>query len=272
MRYPFLYAATILAISLPLVAADAPPSGDIELLLAQSEQCNSCQIFDKVSVRRGYGTDFAYRHAGGTMRVPIRRVSKDALEPQLLEQLTGDSGPQSQHWQLQLTVIVVRGARVLYFGNIADSADISIAKVAADRMSPPQRPPANHASLQEKFDYDGFFLEHWNLEYFVAVALGDQPPRSNTRLVDSNARHAAMLGASNVILWGAAGTPIKNGLFISRRMQEIRRVLERQVHSPGLRITTLVCGRAGFERKRHERRVQRRRPLHSRRPTGGFCR
>jgi hypothetical protein len=242
-RIARLLAAASLAITWPLAAADSSSSGGLEVLLAQSEQCNSCKIFDKVSARHGYGDELVYRTHGTLMRIPIRRVSKDALEPQLLTQLAGDSGPGGHYWPLQLTVIVVRDGRVLSFGNIADSTDIREAKVAAERMVPPAHPPPDHPSLQEKFDYEGYFLEHWNLEYFVAVALGDLLPRSgNGRLVDSESGTGLILGSRNVILWGAAGTPIKNGLFISQRIREIRSILQRQLRVSEPRIVALYAG------------------------------
>lgn len=228
----------VLAMSLWVSVSLAEPAAPMEIWLASSESCNSCTIFEELAQRRGYGDELVYHNNRDQIRIPIRRVRKSALPPGLLAQLSGNSGPSSKYWPLQLTVIVVRQEKVLYFGNIGDSLDIRTVPIPAERMLPPQHPPGGHPSLQETSDYKNLFLQHWNLEYFVAVALGDRAAHTNAALVDFDAVRPATLGQAGVVLWGAAETPIKNRQFIARRMQSIRSVLQR-LPVPGLTFTTL---------------------------------
>lgn len=236
MRHGKLCVAVV--ISLWVALAHAEPAARLEMWLASSDSCNSCAIFEDLALLRGYGDELVYRHEGEQIRIPIRRVKKSAIPPELLAQLSDNSGPSSNYWLLQLTVIVARGDKVLHFGNIGDSLDIRTVQIPRERMMPPKHPPAGHPSLQETTDYKSLFLQHWNLEYFAAVALGHRAANSNARLVDFDAVPPARLGRAGIILWGAAETPIRNRLFVARRIRSIRSALQR-LPVPGLTFTTL---------------------------------
>lgn len=236
---------SILALSLAIASAtlgvaatepSTPPP--LELWLASGPECNSCGIFAELSTRRGYASEVRYRRGNNIVVVPIKRVDKSKLPPAVLSQLRGDAGPTSRHWPIQLTVLVVQNGKVLTFGNIADSTDLRTAKIAEARMMPPANPRPDHPAISEATDYRAYFLEHWNLEYFVGVALGDRPKEA-AHFVDLDASPAAQLGTTNVILWGAGGLPIKNGLFISQRMQDVRTALDRALAPRNPRFITL---------------------------------
>ncbi len=212
---------------------------DLEIWLASTRRCNTCALYEQVAERRGYGDTLAYEHNGRQLRIPIRRVDKGALRPAIAAQLVGDAGPRSPYWPIQLTVFVVQGGKVLYHGNIAESADLREAQFSAAQMFPPDTPAADHPSLREEINYEEFFLERWNLEYFAAVALGDATARGSLGVIDFAAPAPAPLGATNVVLWGAAGTPLRNGLFTARRMQTIRSLLEQRLQASPPRYITL---------------------------------
>jgi hypothetical protein len=221
-----------------LAAAELNNSHELELWLASGPECNSCEIFAELSQRRGYAREVRYERGADTVVVPIERVDKSTLPVNVLNQLSGDSGPSSRHWPIQLTVLVVRNGTVLSFGNIADSADLRTAKIAEVRMKPPARPTPDHPALSDTTDYRSYFLDHWNLEYFVSIALGDRS-KTEARFIDLDASPAPQVGTTNVILWGAGGIPLKNGLFISQRIQEVRAVLERELADRNPRFITL---------------------------------
>jgi hypothetical protein len=232
------YLPLLMLLAWPALSADVDPAA-IEVWLASSEKCNSCEIFAEVAKQRGYRETLTYEHRGRALVIPIKRVRKEALPQKLLDQLKGDAGPAGHYWPIQLTAIVTRGDDVVYASSIGESVELRGITISEERMKPPAHPPKNHPSLRESIDYRGIFVREWNLEYFVAVALGDRKPNANGRFIDLNAARPATLGARNVILWGAGGMPIKNALFISQRMQEARAVLERGLRDASPRFITL---------------------------------
>ena len=222
--------------------ACAEPAGDVEVWLASTNACNSCGIYDRVAARRGYAEVLSYAHDGQTLHLPIRRVDKKTLSPAILGQLSGNSGPASPYWPINLVVIVVRGEQVLYFGNIAESADIRNARYSQEQMSPPRDPQPDHPALRSGGEYEKFFLDNWNLEYFASVALGDAKPRGEIRFVDLDVARPVPLARSNVILWGAADKPFKNAAFIAQRIREIRAALTENLAPTLPQFTTLYAG------------------------------
>jgi hypothetical protein len=222
----------------PAFGTEAETTG-LEVWLASGPKCNSCDIFQEIDARRGYGDEFTYEHRGRVLTIPIKRVKKDALPQELLDRLTGDAGPASPYWPIQLSVLVLRHGEVLYFASIGESADLRAVTLPDERMKPPAHPPTDHPSLNGSFDYRSLFLREWTLEYFVAVALGDRKSNANRRFVDLHAAQTPTLGPVNVVLWGAGGIPIKNPLFISHRLQQARSVLEHSLNGRDPRFITL---------------------------------
>jgi hypothetical protein len=233
----------------------------LEVWLASSESCNSCAIFERVAQQRGYGSALRYADGSGSNRIPILSIFKSALAEDVLAQLPPDVGPASPGWDVTLTVLVVDAGHVLTAGNIADSADNAQLVQPRAVMFPPAQPDAGDPSVGGQSIYNEFFLENWNLEYFVDVALGKRPKRAPVRLVDLASPAPAMLGPRNVVLWGSAGTPLANALFIPTRMAEIRAALDAQKlglhyvtlfgHGPGVQANDTsysVDGRTQFKR------------------------
>jgi hypothetical protein len=212
-----------IAVCISASAMSPPP---LEIWLASTSQCNSCAIYEDVARRRMYGDTLRYVHAEQTLDIPIKRVSKTELPPWAATQIVGDYGPQSPYWPLTLTVIVVRGTKVLSFGNIADSADMTQWRFAPTRMFPPSHPaPSDPSVMEVRDEYAPYFRDNWNLEYFVAVALADRPSRAPTHFVDLESPATVPLARTNVILWGAASTPLANRQFTAQRLQDIRPIL-----------------------------------------------
>jgi hypothetical protein len=220
----------------------AEPTDRIELWLASTKSCNACGIYERVAVRRGYGDTLTYVHDGKLLRLPIHRVDKNALATTILSQLSGDFGPASPYWSINLVVIVVRDGRVLYAGNIAESADIRRARYSDEEMTPPRNPSPNHPALKDGGEYERFFFDNWNLEYFAALALGDATPRGPIDFIDLDDPHPVLLTRSNIILWGAAEKPLKNAAFIAQRIREIRASLETNLSPPLPKFITLYGG------------------------------
>jgi hypothetical protein len=209
------------------VALTALPNAEaLEVWLASTERCNSCALYQRAAQARGYGLALRYADGSG-LTIPILAIDKGVLAADVVSQLPPDEGPQSPYWDTTLTVLVMDVGRVLVAGDIAESADNNGLRFSEAVMFPPAAPDANHPALRGEDLYAAFFASHWNLEYFVDVALGKQPKRAPTPLVDLAAPAPAALGTRNVILWGSAATPLDNALFIPTRIGEIRAALER---------------------------------------------
>ena len=211
----------------------------LEIWIASTERCNSCAIYERVAQQRGYGRMLRYGSGNDAQRIPILAIDKGVIAADVLSQLPAAEGPKNPNWDITLTVVVLDDAgRVLKAGNIAESADNNELRHSAAVMFPPDAPAANDPSLQTEDLYTPFFASHWNLEYFVEVAMGRTPSRVARSPVDLAAPDPATVGSANVILWGSAGTPLENSLFVPTRMAEIRSALERANLGP-LRYFTL---------------------------------
>jgi hypothetical protein len=233
----------------------------LEVWLASSENCNSCALYERVAQQRGYDSALRYSDSGNA-RIPILAISKNALTQDILAQLPPGEGPDNPNWDVILTVLVVDAGRVLTAGNIAESADITELRQPRSVMFPPDAPADGDPALGGRSLYTEFFLSHWNLEYFVDVALGKRPKRAPAKLVDLASPAPAVLASRNVVLWGSAGTPLANALFIPVRMTEIRAALDTQKlgslhyitlfgHGPGVAgndTSYIVDGRTKFKR------------------------
>jgi hypothetical protein len=219
------------------LASFASSAQALEVWLASSEQCNTCAIWLRASQTRGYGRELRVGDGAG-MRIPILSIDKGSLAADVLEQLPADIGPKNPYWNQQLLVLVMDVARVVAAGNIAESADNNELRHSHAVMFPPAMPADDDPALHDGDFYAEFFASHWNLEYFVDVALGRQPKRTAPHPVDLAVPEPAVLGARNVILWGSAATPLANALFIPTRMTEIRAELE-HAKLGDLRFTTL---------------------------------
>ncbi len=199
----------------------------LEVWLASTERCNSCAIYERVAQQRGYGRALRYGSGGGAVTIPILSIDKGVLAADIANQLPVADGPKSPNWDVTLTVIVVDAGRVITAGNIASSADNNELRHSDAVMFPPAEPAPNDPSLHDEDLYAAFFTSHWNLEYFVDIALGKQAARVPHSLIDLASPEPASLGPTNVILWGSSGTPLENALFIPTRIAEIRSAVER---------------------------------------------
>ena len=209
----------------------------LEVWLASTPSCNSCDLYQRAAQAHGYGRALRYADGGG-LTIPILSIDKSALASDMLAQIPADIGPRSEHWDVTLLVLVVDAGRVVSAGNIAESADNTELRHSHAVMFPPAAPADGDPSLREENLYPAFFASHWNLEYFVDVALGKRPKRGAKPAVDLASPNPAPLGARNVILWGSAPTPLANALFIPTRLGEIRASVE-GLKIGGVRFVTL---------------------------------
>jgi hypothetical protein len=233
----------------------------LEVWLASTERCNSCALYERAAQERGYGRALRYPDRGGLV-IPILSIDKGVLADDVLAQLSPEEGPESPYWEITLTVLVMDVDRVLFAANIAESADNNELRQPAAVMFPPADPADDDPALVATDLYPGFFVAHWNLEYFVDVALGKRPRRARAQPLDLAAAEPAALGPRNVVLWGSADTPLANALFIPTRLNEIRARLEGLALGPVRYLTLfghgpavpgndtsyLVDGRTRFER------------------------
>lgn len=198
-----------------------------EIWIASTPRCNSCDIYKEIDARRGYGDEFEYEHDGRVMRIPIRHVDKAALDTSITSQLRDDIAPGDPYWDVRLIVLVVDEKKVLAAGNISESADWKEMKLPDELMYPPANPAPDDPAVTAYDYYRPFFVDSWNLEYFVAVALGDRRPHGEPAPIKLDAPNPVQLDPVSVVLWGSASEPLSNALFISMRMREIKRHLQK---------------------------------------------
>ncbi len=232
MRTPLLWQvclALVLAAA-PARRAPARPPDTVAIWLVGPPGCNSCGIYDAVARQRGYGAVLHYAGRRQLLDIPIERVRKAEIPLAVTRQLTGDRGTDGPDWAEGLTVIVLRGSKVLFFGDFSESADLAQFHFSRARMSPPAHPahpaPTDPAESDEDAEFARFFRAQCNLEYFVAVALGERSRQADAPFVDLDSPTVVPLAHTNVILWGAASTPQDNHVFTAKRLQEIRPILE----------------------------------------------
>ncbi len=221
MRILNAAALALLLLSAVARAADAPPRA-LAVWLAAGPKCNTCELFLEVAERRAY-LDAVKQ---GERRIPLRRVGKGDLSDGVLAQLPASIGPASPHWDLQLIVMVMgESERVLYAGNIADSADLRDLRYDERVMFPPAQPAEDHPARRHAPPYAAFFKANWNLEYFLEVAEQRRAPREESALVDLQAE-TPLPRAPRIILWGSAATPLANASFIGNRLTQAQAVFE----------------------------------------------
>jgi hypothetical protein len=217
----------------------------VEVWLASTQSCNSCEIYERAAQARGYGRALRYADGAG-LTIPILSIDKSVLASDVLAQLPADIGPRSKFWEVTLLVLVVDAGRVLAAGNIAESADNNELRHSHAVMFPPAAPADGDPALRDENLYPAFFASHWNLEYFVDVALGKRPKRRATPPIDLASPDLAPLAARNVVLWGSAATPLADALFISTRLGEIRAALD-GMKLGGVRFVTLYGHGPGID-------------------------
>ncbi|HVS24838.1 MAG TPA: hypothetical protein VMU03_14015 [Gammaproteobacteria bacterium] len=235
---------TLLVFAWLALGSLARNAGALEVWLASTQSCNSCDVYERAAQARGYGR--ALRYADGGLTIPILAIDKGVLASDVLAQLPADVGPKSKYWDQTLLVLVVEAGRVLAAGNIAESADMSELRRSQAVMFPPAAPADDDLALHDENLYTAFFTSYWNLEYFVDVALGKRPRRTAPSAIDLKSAKPAPLGPRNVILWGSAATPLASALFIPTRIGQIRAALE-DMSLGGLRFVTLYGHGPGVE-------------------------
>ncbi|MEO0423901.1 MAG: hypothetical protein AAF184_16300 [Pseudomonadota bacterium] len=219
MRFCFALACFTLLLAAHS-ALGATRAEGLALWLASGPDCNTCKIYETAAERRAYGDHLVH----GELSLPIVHVDKRDLSAHVLSQLPKDIGPRGPHWELQLIVLVMgEQERVLFAGNIAESADMRALRYDEQVMFPPAQPEAHHPALSHALPYADFFKAQWNLEYFVEVAVDGRRPREEIALVDLRAP-VPYEPAPRLVLWGSASTPLANATFVSTRLAEAQRV------------------------------------------------
>jgi hypothetical protein len=217
----------------------------LEVWLASTQSCNSCDLYQRAAQAHGYGRALRYSDGAG-LTIPILSIDKSALASDVLAQVPADIGPRSKFWDVTLLVLVMDAGRVMSAGNIDESADNNELRHSHAVMFPASAPADGDPALRDENLYSAFFSSHWNLEYFVDVALGKRPKRVAKPAVDLASPNPTALGSRNVILWGSAGTPLANALFIPTRLGEIRASVE-ALKIGGLHFVTLYGHGPGVE-------------------------
>jgi hypothetical protein len=220
-----------------------PQAHALELWLARGFECTSCTLYQRAADTRGYG--FALHHAGRD--IPILSIDKNIIATDILAQIPENIGPESSDWATTLTVLVMDVGRVVFAGNIEESTDTNELRYPDAVMFPPHEPAANDAALRLDDPRDAFFERRLNLEYFADVALGRAPQRIAAGPVSLQSPQPAAIGPRNVILWGAAATPLQLAQTVPAQIADLRASLERAELGTVRYLTLYGHGSAGDE-------------------------
>lgn len=198
-------------------------SGDVEVRLLEGDPCGACALY------RSFGDGYP-RHvddlAGGAP-IPVTVTRKRDLPRALATQFM-----PHPYWDQSLSVMVLRGDKVLYVGNMAEASDLANARLPQWVMVPQSAGERERAAHGGSFHAD-HFRQTWKLEYFLEVALGRRQPHIafDRSLLEVSETLPGVEG-SNVVFWGSTGMPAGNPLYISERIVQIRNTLLRGASAP----------------------------------------
>ena len=221
-RWIATLAIALLGLSSSSGCSTPPPPGHLEIVLLEADDCGACNLYR--SFHDGaYPTQLAGYPGQGS--IPVRVERKSALSDALRNQLR-----PHEFWSQSLSVAVLRDGKLLHLANIAEASDVARARFPAAIMAPASK--ADHLrAIEPGHFYGEYFKATWQLNYFVDVALGKRP--RNPSLRESMLGEAGTLpgvAPRNLILWGSAGTPFANSLYIAERMQQVRTRLQPDDH------------------------------------------
>lgn len=232
--FPHEFTATVLAGLLLATSAacagERERSTDLQVWLLEADDCGACRLYQ--SFGDGYPTQLP-DHPGIERPIPVSVLAKSAIPAAIAAQFQ-----PHEYWSQSLSVMVLDDGKVLHVANIAEASDIAHARFPDAIMS-----PANAAERERAAHPSHFYGEHfkatWQLDYFVDVALGKRPPLPSLEQAMLGETHPLDgIGRDNLILWGSAGTPSGNALYLSERMQDIRATL-RELAGPALNVLAL---------------------------------
>lgn len=245
MRTHLAFCVLLSALLAAGCSAKAP--NELEIWMAGGEACNACDIWADAFRRREYGDVIEYTvqrgdRSGQIVRAAVKWISKDEIPAAILHQLPAADGPKSEHWPITVSVLVVEDGKVLSVGNIAGSADVANARFSDAIMNPPADPQADDPAFRPHDELLEYFKENWNLEYFLEMAYAKPDSAGPPDWLDS--AKPIPYADRNVVIWGAAGTPENNDLFISERMKEIDAALDTFNGADGLEPVYLYANGA----------------------------
>lgn len=202
----------------------------MKIWLLEGIGCASCELYQ--SFHDGYPTQLT-GYAGADAPIPISVVDKAAIP-----EVVADQFIPHDHWSQSLSVMVLDNDKVLYVANISEASDVAHARFPDAIMAPESAAERERAKHAGDF-YGEHFEATWKLDYFVDVALGRKEPHpSKEEEMLGQTTPLGGVARNNVILWGSAGTPFGNSLFISERMHDIQQALK-QVADASLNFITL---------------------------------
>jgi hypothetical protein len=214
IRSYFLMALIFLTTKVSTQESEVQP----EIWLLSGNECNVCEIFDKTKEDRDYGHSISVQN----VNFLIKEVDKDSV-PDSYKRLVDEIAKGNEYWLVQLNIAVVKGDKVLYHGNIAESADWRNGVISEKYM----RPPAT-ATLDKLhsfgFNYGEFFRQEFNLEHFAKRALNPSERSDFNVKLDNWVATDDSIKSKNtqVSILGTAKQPAANGLFISTRIRQLQ--------------------------------------------------
>lgn len=209
-------AAVLAAVALAAPAASShAQQRDLQIWLLETDDCGACALYRSFN-NGAYPTGLA-GHPAVDAPIPVKVVDKSDIPAPVAAQFE-----PHPYWSQSLSVMVLDGDRVLYMANIAEAADVGRARFP-DAIMAPATAAERERAANAMHVYGEHFKATWKLDYFVDVALGQRAPHPSLAEVMLGQQDGLEgLGERNLILWGSAGTPSGNPLYIAERIQQIR--------------------------------------------------
>lgn len=208
-------AAMLAAAMLTISCSGRTEPHELEIWLLETDDCGACALYRSFG-EDGYPTELA-SHPAVDAPIPVTVVDKSAVPAAIAAQFE-----PHPYWSQSLSVMVLDGDQVLYVANIAEASDIGRVRYPEAIMAPASAAERERAANAGHF-YGEHFEKTWKLDYFVDVALGRRDPYPSLAEVMLGQRHGLEgIGERNLILWGSAGTPSGNPLYIAERIAQIR--------------------------------------------------
>jgi hypothetical protein len=222
---------TLLLLVLGIGAARA---AEWRVVLLKPPGCTSCMFVEELLKRRSQLREAVLEDgAGGQVIAAIERRATSDVSSQEWKELAALPGFDAKGWLRHVAardtlVLLKRDGIVVSGGDIADSADLRMARFP-DTVTTPNPGDEVQSAREARTNYvSELYLRSWNLNWFYRLAL-DPGTLRNRRgadpLIANNRPLEGSLGATNVMLMSTASGAADNEIFNALRIEEIRDVL-----------------------------------------------
>ena len=216
--------------------AATPPdtSGAWQVTLLKPRDCSSCTYVEESLKRRGALQRVPLTDGAGTEVVAsIERRASAQLTPEEWDELQTLPYFNRPVWERQAAdraaqILLKRDGRIVAAGNITDSTDLREVSFPEELTLP--MGAATVPRIRDAYGsfYSMLFLERWNLDYFLRLALSPQLAGERSLgawIAKRPPPQTPVLQSSNALLMSTGAGALENPIFNAIRSEEIEQVL-----------------------------------------------